>query len=141
VLICFEDTVAPLAAQSVRDGARWLVNQTNDGWFDPSAQSEQHLAHAVFRCVENRVPMVRCCNTGVSGLIDAYGTVSSRIKPQTEGHSIAQVIPRYQGEPLTFYTRRGDFFAHVCVLLSISTLIVLRSRSRKRANNGAEDSI
>ncbi|MBN2684960.1 MAG: apolipoprotein N-acyltransferase [Pontiellaceae bacterium] len=139
VLICFEDTVAPLASQSVRDGARWLVNQTNDGWFDPSAQSEQHLAHAVFRCVENRVSMVRCCNTGVSGLIDAGGTINppypyltNRIKPQTEGYAIAQLVPRYKGEPLTFYTRRGDLFAHVCVLLSISTLIVFRSKGYKR---------
>lgn len=141
VLICFEDTVAPLAAQSVRNGARWLVNQTNDGWFDPSAQSEQHLAHAVFRCVENRVPMVRCCNTGVSCLVDAYGTVSSRIKPQGEGYSVAQLIPRYTGEPQTFYTRRGDLFAHVCLLLSISTLIVLQPRGRKRSKKSAEESI
>ena len=138
VLICFEDTVASLASQSVLNGARWLVNQTNDGWFDPSAQSEQHLAHAVFRCVENRVPMVRCCNTGVSGLIDASGAinpypfVSSRIAPRTEGYSVAQLFPRHEDEPLTFYTRRGDFFAYVCVLLSIGTLITFRSKACKR---------
>ena len=124
VLICFEDIVAPLAAESVRNGARWLVNQTNDGWFDPSSQSEQHLAHAVFRCVENEVPMVRCCNTGVSCHIDSFGNVHSRIEPMTKGYSVAQVIPREEGKSLTFYTRRGDLFAWSCLLLSASTISV-----------------
>ena len=132
VLICFEDIVAPLAADSVRAGARWLVNQTNDGWFDPSAQSEQHLAHAVFRCVENRVPMVRCCNTGVSCMIDAYGVVSSRLPPMTAGGTVAQILPRREGQALTFYTRHGDLFAHVCLIASFGMLVTVVSQGVKK---------
>ncbi|HEY5654143.1 MAG TPA: apolipoprotein N-acyltransferase, partial [Pontiella sp.] len=110
VLLCFEDTVAPLAASATRSGARWLVNQTNDGWFDPGAQSEQHLAHAVFRCVENRVPMARCCNTGVSCIIDAYGNISRLLEPLTAGFSTGTLSPRPVGMEPSFYTRYPDAF-------------------------------
>lgn len=137
VLICFEDTVAPLAAKAVRSGARWLVNQTNDGWFDPSAQSEQHLAHAVFRCVENRVPMARCCNTGVSCFINANGVISHEARPETklevrtEGFSVGQLFPRPEGLGQTFYTRHGDLFARVALVTGAVSLVVLRTGRRK----------
>ena len=127
VLICFEDTVAPLAVNAVRAGARWLVNQTNDAWFDPSSASEQHLAHAVFRCVENRVPMVRCCNTGVTCFIDAYGSIRRSIDVRTAGFTAGQLHPRSAGGELTFYTRYGDLFARGCLLVGATVIFILRS--------------
>jgi len=133
VLICFEDIVAPLSVKAVRNGARWLVNQTNDGWFDPSAQSEQHLAHAVFRCIENRVPMARCCNTGVTGTIDAYGNVTRNLEPRIKGFTTAEIHPRPLGLKTTFYTRNGDAFAKVCLIAGATVVFVLRSKGwRKR---------
>ena len=130
VLICFEDTVAPLAVNAVRAGAGWLVNQTNDAWFDPSAQSEQHLAHAVFRCVENRVPMVRCCNTGVTCFIDSYGSVQRSLAVRTAGFTVGQLHPRSDGQELTFYTRYGDLFARGCLLVGAVVFYILRSHRK-----------
>jgi apolipoprotein N-acyltransferase len=130
VLICFEDTVAPLAARAVRGGARWLVNQTNDGWFDPGAQSEQHLAHAVFRCVENRVPMARCCNTGVTCTIDAFGALSRPLEPCTGGFAVGEIRPRSAEMPPTFYTRRGDVFARFSLFAAAVVIGVLRFSGR-----------
>lgn len=130
-LICFEDTVAPLAARAVRDGARWLVNQSNDAWFDPSAQSEQHLAHAIFRCIENRVPMARCCNTGVSCLIDAYGNVDRQLDLRTDGFASGMLSPCPVGQPKTFYTRHPNAFAQAALLFGTIALFMLRSRQRK----------
>ena len=72
-LICFEDTVASLARNAVHRGARLLVNITNDAWFNGSVEPEQHMAQAVFRCVETGVPMVRAANTGVSCAISPIG--------------------------------------------------------------------
>lgn len=138
VLICFEDTIAPLASKAVRAGARWLVNQTNDGWFDPSSESEQHLAHAVFRCIENRVPMARCCNTGVSCFIDAYGLISytahpeSKLDVRTEGFSIGNIMPRPAGLEETFYTRHGDLFARICLAGAAVAFYVLCFHGRKK---------
>lgn len=132
VLICFEDTVAPLAVNAVRNGARWLVNQTNDAWFDPSAQSEQHLAHAVFRCVENRIPMARCCNTGITCTIDAYGNVTRNLKPRVSGFTVNEVHPRPVGLEKTFYTRNGDAFAKFSLLAAATVAFVLRPSGRRK---------
>jgi apolipoprotein N-acyltransferase len=144
-LICFEDTVAPLAAKAVRAGARWLVNQTNDAWFDPSCQSEQHLAHAVFRCVENRVPMARSCNTGVSCFIDAFGIISHEARPETkldvrsEGFAVGSLFPRAEDLPQTFYTRHGDRFAQTALVVGALSVVTLRVRGRRAAKASEQD--
>ncbi|MCS7009650.1 MAG: apolipoprotein N-acyltransferase, partial [Chthoniobacterales bacterium] len=78
-LVCFEDTIGDLARRFVMGGADFFVNVTNDGWFRRSAGSEQHLAQAVFRCVENRVPMLRVANTGVTCWIDRWGRVVEKL--------------------------------------------------------------
>jgi len=67
-LICFEDTIGELARQFVdptetSPGANLLVDVTNDGWFQHSAGSHQHLANAIFRCIETRRPMLRATCT------------------------------------------------------------------------------
>src|SRR5206468_3856417 len=62
-LICFEDTVGDLVRRFVINGANLLVDITNDGWFLHSSGSKQHLANAIFRCIETRRPMVRAANT------------------------------------------------------------------------------
>ena len=116
VLICFEDTIGALARKAVQGGARWLINQTNDAWFDPSSQSEQHLAHAVFRCVENRVPMVRSCNTGVTAIIDSFGRVNRRLKPQKSGFLVGTIYPAPVEKQATQYTKLGDRFAQAMMV-------------------------
>src|SRR5205807_339674 len=75
-LICFEDTVGDLVRRFVSNGANLLVDVTNDAWFLHSSGSQQHLANAIFRCVENRRPMVRAANTGVTGFVDEFGRVT-----------------------------------------------------------------
>ena len=78
--ICFEDTVARVCREMAydNDGNKRidvLVNLTNDGWYPSWAQGRQHLQIATLRCIENRVPMARSVNTGVSGFITSLGQV------------------------------------------------------------------
>jgi apolipoprotein N-acyltransferase len=87
VLICYEDTDPNLARQYAhRDGdqppADFLINISNDGWFDGSAEHEEHLAISRFRAVEARRPLVRSVNMGVSAVIDGSGRV---LRPETRG--------------------------------------------------------
>ncbi len=132
VLICFEDIVAPLAVKAVRNGACWLINQTNDAWFDPGSQSEQHLAHAVFRCIENRVPMVRCGNTGTTATIDAYGNITRNLDPRTSGFTVNGINPRPADLAQTFYTRHPDAFAKFALLAAATVIFILRVEGRKK---------
>ena len=85
MLICFEDLFSGMSAELVAEGASLLVNQTNDAWFDPLWGSEGHLAHAVFRSVEQRRPMVRATNSGVSAWIDTRGVVRDLIEDPLTG--------------------------------------------------------
>jgi len=123
-LICFEDTVAPLSAKAVRNGALWLINQSNDAWFKGSIEAEQHLSHAVFRAIENRVPLARSCNYGVSCIIDSYGRITRKLKPEVGGFLTGPIQPSSDKKELTFYTRKGDFFAKTMLIVTgIMTLL------------------
>lgn len=78
--ICFEDAVSSLCQRMAYDAsgskrADLFINITNDGWYPGTPQGFQHFQIAVLRCVENRVPMVRSVNTGVSGAITSNGQV------------------------------------------------------------------
>jgi len=64
--ICYEDTKPSLLRRFRSDGAQFMVNLTNDGWFGDTAELDQHMANSVFRTVENRVGLVRAANTGIS---------------------------------------------------------------------------
>ena len=59
-LICFEDMFPFLARESADDDTDFLVNLTNNGWFGESAAQWQHAAGALFRAVENGLPLIRC---------------------------------------------------------------------------------
>ena len=128
-LICFEDTIGDLTRQFVLAGANLLANVTNDGWFLRSAGSQQHLANAVFRCVETRLPMVRAANTGVTCIINEFGLISpSRIlAPFTEDVLLGEVRVPTERE-LTFYVQHGELFAQSCAGIALLVLIVLSLR-------------
>jgi apolipoprotein N-acyltransferase len=112
-LICFEDTLPWLARRLTREGANVLVNITNDAWFRDSAQPETHLNNALFRAVENRRPLVRATNTGVSCLIDSRGVVGTCVQDKDKrrtlvrGWAVGDIVP---GAGETFYSKYGDIF-------------------------------
>jgi apolipoprotein N-acyltransferase len=115
VLICFEDVFAGLARRAVRNGAEVLINLTNDAWFDGSAGPVQHMAHCVFRCVENRVPAVRASNSGVTCLIDTTGRIDQTTRDALRDRSWSSMAYRTwsvavppRGRAETFYSRYGD---------------------------------
>src|SRR4029077_8611481 len=126
-LICFEDTIGDLTRQFVLRGANLLANVTNDGWFLHSAGSEQHLANAVFRCVETRRPMVRAANTGVTCFVSEFGRVTQILRDDqgsifVEGTLVAEV--NIAAKPtLTFYAQHGEFFARICTAFAVTILL------------------
>jgi apolipoprotein N-acyltransferase len=121
-LICFEDMFPELAREYVEDDTDFLVNLTNDGWFGDSAEQWQHMAGGVFRAVENGVPLVRCCNNGVTCWIDATGRRREIFRDHTGGvygvgaMTIELPLPQPGAKRApTFYNRHGDWFGWFCV--------------------------
>ncbi len=141
-MICFEDVFPNLVRKFVRNGARLLINMTNDAWFDGTAAAVQHLSHSVLRAVENRVPVVRAANSGVSCFIDRSGRIYARIEPEPGGKPASTTLvsgvefPPYD-QTLTVYSRWGDWaLARPCGLAvggGVFLALIVRRRKGKTA--------
>lgn len=71
VSICYEETFGHLMRENRIKGAELLVNLTSDAWYPTLAQ--QHCDHARLRTVENGMPLIRACNTGITCGFDCFG--------------------------------------------------------------------
>jgi len=115
--ICFEDTFGYLCRNFIRQGADVLVNMTNDSWSQSVAAEMQHMSMGVLRAVENRRSVVRATNGGITAIIDPNGKILKTIPPFVQGY-LTGVVPVYKART-TFYTRWGDWFGWLSLLLSL----------------------
>ncbi len=114
VQVCYESIFPYLSRAQVANGARLLVNITNDAWFGKTAAAYQHLSMAVLRAVENHVCLARAANTGISAFIDGTGRLlwtSELYVPEAHALELAWL----PGGSL--YTQIGDAFAWACVVI------------------------
>ncbi len=121
--ICFEDQFGSICRQMVLKGSRCIINLSNDSWSKSAACQHQHLAMAVFRSVENRIPSVRSTASGVSCIISPNGKIEKKAAEFCEAFVIGKV-PVINNEELTLYTRFGDLAGMAEVGLSALILII-----------------
>jgi apolipoprotein N-acyltransferase len=122
--ICFEDTVPHVARRffSHPRGGRQpdvLLNLSNDGWFHGSSEHEMHLAVSVFRAIENRVPLARSVNTGVSAFIDGNGRVLDSLPTLEEG-ILAGTVPL--DDRVSLYSTWGDWVGIICLSATLALI-------------------
>src|ERR1700682_1942764 len=116
VFICYEAIFPNEVRRFAINGAQLFVNISNDGWFGRSAAPEQHLRMARVRAVENRRWIVRATNNGYTLSIDPYGRIIAALPPDVRA---AADLPYDFRTDTTIYTRFGDWFAWLCVLVSV----------------------
>jgi len=125
ILVCFEAIFPELARAQTRNGAQILANITNDAWFGRTSASYQHLAMASFRASENKRPLIRCANTGISAFIDRYGRITSKGGLFTEEVLTSKITA---DTSFTFYSVHGDVFAvtifFICLIKMIHLIYV-----------------
>jgi apolipoprotein N-acyltransferase len=112
--ICSESAEPGIARELARRGATIFVEVTNDAWFGPTPGPNQHLAHAIFRAVENGRPLVRVTNSGVTVLVEPDGQL---IQPTSlfQAESRRWIIDSSAAAThMTIYTRFGDWLVVVC---------------------------
>ncbi len=73
VSICYEETFAHLMREGRLKGAQLFINVTNDNYYPFSRLPQQHFHHGRVRAVENGLPLIRSCNTGVTAVVDSCG--------------------------------------------------------------------
>lgn len=126
--ICYEMIQPELVRKLVRDGVEVLVNITNDVWFGNTHCPYQHMALCVLRAVENRVPFIRCANTGTSVAVDQNGAILS------QSPIFRQAIVRGSlsfGKEYSLYRSAGPLAFYACAIaLAVATAMTLR-RARK----------
>lgn len=136
-LICFEDTVSEVVDRAAKLKPEFFVTITNDGWYTGWFAAwgvRQHLANAVFRCVEHDRPMIRCANTGISDVVDQNGTVANRFRvPDGSELDVEGVFAgelRFYPAHTTFYESWGEWIVLISALVSVMLGIRFFARSR-----------
>ena len=129
VFICYESIFPDDIRQFAYNGARVLVNISNDGWYGDSGAYAQHLKQSRMRAVENDRWLLLDTNTGRTAVIDPDGRIvaSAPRKIRTALRAPYALI-----STTTFYTRHGDWFAFLCAIISVVALFMrLLCRSQK----------
>ena len=141
--ICFEDTVPELCRAMVwgEGGEKvvdLLVNASNDGWFgDSDGIRRLHNQVARFRSIENRVPLVRAVNTGISCMVDSSGRLVDRLPARESGILGPRAIELDDRVPI--FATVGAWPGRA-VLLGLVVMLVVPSRRPAAASSSEPDS-
>ena len=132
VQICYEIIFPELSRSLVQNDASLLINITNDAWFGKTSGPYQHFSMTVFRAVENRRALARSANTGISGFIDPAGRILASTTLLQEA-TVTRSMPMMQEK--TIYTRIGDLFAQVCLLIVLLAALfeIVRWQTKRKS--------
>ncbi|NRA01843.1 MAG: apolipoprotein N-acyltransferase [Myxococcales bacterium] len=140
-LICYEVIYPDLVRRAVRDGARVLVNITNDAWYGSTSAPHQFLAIAVARSAETGLPMVRAANSGVSALVAPGGRIVDET-PIFERRALRGVVGAARSGS-TLYTRFGNWVLWISwsILIGLGgRYLVARNRKHPRREGSSSNS-
>jgi len=116
-LICYE-AIFPGAIVAAAQRPAWLLNITNDAWYGVTSGPFQHFAIARVRAVEEGLPLLRAANNGITGAIDPYGRVLSRLNLNAIG---VLNVPLPAALPPTLYSRAGDAGFWLLLIAGVAT--------------------
>lgn len=125
--ICYESLDPHFSAELAKKGAEILVNVTNDSWFGPRFEPQQHLYMTLGRGLETRRPMVRSTNTGITTVLLANGSVMEE-SPIGEKWFGSFNVQFRKDAPVTFYSQFGSWLSAVLLLVSILAIAIGRRR-------------
>lgn len=129
ILICYEVLFPDLALDMVRKGAHFLINITNDAWFDQTSGPYQHVRFGIFRAIETRRPILRSANTGITTWFDPHGRTHFPTRLFSRGFILADFSPSTN---LTFYVRFPHLIPIAVWLFLILSLIWAWRKSVKK---------
>lgn len=116
--ICYESLNPGFSRGLAKIGSQIIFNVTNDSWFGDWAEPYQHGFMTLARGLENRRPLIRATNTGISMVILASGEILEQ-SPIYEKWTHTYTVPYDKNPELSFYTKYGywDWALWVFILL------------------------
>jgi len=132
--ICYEVIFAENISGVVRRGGNVIINPVNDAWLGTTAGPYYHFALALFRAVENRVPVIRITNSGISGCVQATGEITSETERLlwTRGTGVCTV---YLPAERSAYVHWGNACLYCITVFFVIDLIyagLIEKRRRKK---------
>lgn len=130
VSICFEAAFGRDIRQAL-PAAQYLINISNDGWFEDSIAADQHLQMNQMRALEMGREMARATNNGITVFIDSKGRIIKRM-PRFERGVLSGYIRPHIGQ--TPYAAYGDrlFVVAMCLYALLLTIFALTLHSVRR---------
>ena len=123
--ICYEIVFPDLVATTA-NRSNLLLTVSNDSWFGRSIGPKQHFQMARMRAAENRKPLIRATNDGITALINHHGKVVATTPPFIRSTLTGQLTP-YRGQ--TPFGRWGSNPVLLC-----SLIMLLAAFWKSRAN-------
>jgi len=144
VLICFEDIFPHFFFKQKTAYEIIAGDWSSDVCSSDLAAQWQQAVSALFRAVENRVPLLRCANNGLTCWVDNFGRFVQILgygqhNVYAQGTMTVEIplLDKEERPPRTFYTRHGDWFGWSCCGLGAGWLLLRLSKSLHRRRTAA----
>ena len=121
-LICIESTFPEINRRHANLDIDALIYLVNDGWYLNNPEPMQHARQSIFRAIENRLPVIRCANTGKSQIVNPLGIIENKIDLNNFGTMSYGIIKNNNEK--TFYTKYGNVFSLVLLVLLLIVLFL-----------------
>lgn len=113
IMICNEAAVPQAARNMAANGAEFLFNLSNDGWFNNTYIVGLHFYNARLRAVETRKDIVVNSNNGISGLVNASGEIVMQERSEEPYVKMVTVVPNNYQSWVTFHP---FIFIYLCMV-------------------------
>lgn len=120
--ICYEGLFDDFSTELQQKGAQLFVNVTNDSWFGYPFEPYQHMYMTLARAIENRRPLIRSTNTGISTVILADGTIKE-FSPRNEEWIKTYDIAYHSIPRRTFYVNLSQNWPWILVLIMLAIVL------------------
>ncbi|SFQ41741.1 apolipoprotein N-acyltransferase [Parafilimonas terrae] len=121
MMICNESAGYKPAVHAVNNGAVFLCNISNDGWFNNTYIVRNHFYQARLRAVETRRDVAVNSNNGYSGFIDANGIIIEQ-KKDVEPFVLTNAVQLNNYK--SFFVKYPWLFAAACAIFVSGVMLL-----------------
>lgn len=127
--ICYEALFPFYNSSLVRKGSEFIVNVSNDAWYNGTRQVFQHSKFNIFRAIENRRSVVRLANEAENSVFLPTGDQKILFYNKKNTHKTVEVP---LNDKITFFTKYGRFFS-IFILVFNGSILIAGIMKRKKS--------